>query len=197
MKLSTMLIALKDKLENLMEEKTWYTQSEWAQEALDKMIRLAIYLIERTDGKLEKAKQKLKLEYEYKLIDEKAKEELRELLERMAVYFKEQREEALKKAEDYAYCVRLNLENEQKKALKGVEQSLVNIQKLTNGLNTILTAFSQCKQKTGETFAQLKNVPRHLLFVYSPFKQNYHYPRPRLVIDENSVETHHNSKLIH
>lgn len=163
-----MLTALKDKLESLIEEKTWYTQSEWTQEILDKMIRLAVFLIDRLDGKLEKTKHKLKLDYEYRLIDEKAKEELRELLEKIAMYFEEQKEQSLKHTE--------YLET-QSKVLKKLEESLENVQKMTNGWNTILNAFNQCKQKTGNTFAQLRNVPRHLLFLYSPFKQNHpcHY----------------------
>ncbi len=193
MRLSTMLTTLKDKLENLIEEKTWYTQSEWAQVALDKMIRLAIYLIEHVDGKIEKAKNKLKLDYEYKLLDEKAKEELRELLENIARYFDLQREERERKAEEIHI---LTLDKAHKKALKAAEISLANVQKITNGWNTVLTAFSQCRQKTQDTFTQLKGVPRHLLFMYSPFKQNYHYLRPKPTLEYN-VETRHKSKAIH
>src|SRR5688572_13918748 len=111
MKLSTTLTMLKDKLESLIEEKTWYSHSEFAQEALDKMIRLAMYFIEKVDGKLDKAKNKLKLDYEYKLIDEKVKEELRELLERIALYIEQQKEEALKKAEEIHV---INIEQVQK-----------------------------------------------------------------------------------
>lgn len=196
MRLSTMLTALKEKLESLIEEKTWYSQSEFAQAALDQMIRLAIYLIEKVDGKSEKVKNKLKLDYEYKLIEDKTKEELRELLEKIAMYLEQKKEEELKKAEEFHV---INLEQAQKDAFKSAEKSFITLQSMTNGFNSILTTFSQCRQKTGETFTQLKCVPRHLLFLYSPFKQDYHYPRPKpaIELEQSTNETRLKFKMMH
>lgn len=80
---------LKDKLEDLIEEKTWYADANPILNVseLDLRIRLALYLIDMLGGKEDKLKNKCKLKADQQATDEKDKE--RKLLE--------EREEELKR----------------------------------------------------------------------------------------------------
>ncbi len=67
---------LKDKLKDLIEERTWYADANPILNVgeLDLKIRLALFLIDLLDGRADKAKTKYKLKEEHLAAEEKEKE---------------------------------------------------------------------------------------------------------------------------
>jgi hypothetical protein len=179
MALSEKRDTLKEKIKDLIEEKTWYGDVNLSLdiEALNLKIRLAIYLIDHLDGTIDKRKRKSKEQEENRLLQEKHQEELEKLLDYIHAYFDDLREADRRQEAKKTYYTNLYRIKEKEKLEKLQESlnSILALQQTRERLTPQYRFFNKYKEHALGLITKLKNIPRNMFFMYSPINKKHAY----------------------